>query len=209
MQPRHFAYHPEDLLTPLEVSVAMDVPLAEIDRLIDESTEHGMSGARHRMVPAYMAPVLALAAKRYSSLPSPAPEILEAHFRRRDALDPDHPFFHTKLRHNTVLLDLGPAARHEASRLARYLEARAQVDIRPDLNEGSPTLKGTRAIVHRVADAHEAGETSTLYPNLTNKQIETARLFARANPREDRARRKLGETARLLRRSRVKLSTVE
>lgn len=62
----------------------------------------------------------------------------------------------------------------------------------PEVQSGAATFKGTRILVHTIADllaqGADADELREDYPALTNRMLEVAPLYAKANPRRGRPR---------------------
>jgi uncharacterized protein (DUF433 family) len=73
-------------------------------------------------------------------------------------------------------------------------EAREMVVEDPEILRGTPVIKGTRIPVYDVASVVDAGtpaqELATLYPRLDGRHFELASLYAKANPRRGRPKRR-------------------
>lgn len=82
--------------------------------------------------------------------------------------------------------------RKEASDSIRELQrAESAVASTPGILRGEPCLKGTRIPIHWIAELVEAdgaAEAKSTYPQLTERQIRLAHLYAMANPRRGRPR---------------------
>jgi uncharacterized protein (DUF433 family) len=68
-------------------------------------------------------------------------------------------------------------------------EAEESVQSSPDIMRGEPCVKGTRVSAYWLAEIVEAdgiAEAKRTYSQLTNRQIEHACLYAKANPRRGR-----------------------
>jgi uncharacterized protein (DUF433 family) len=92
----------------------------------------------------------------------------------------------------SYVVDAGPAASLVAGRLRRYVRAMKWIVESPDVQAGAATFRGTRLLVHPIADLLQAGcgedELREDYPNLTSAMMEAARVFAEAHPRRGRPR---------------------
>ena len=85
---------------------------------------------------------------------------------------------------------------HHHSKLMRKLKAYRDttklVVEDPEVQSGAATFKGTRILVHTIADllaqGADADELREDYPALTNRMLEVAPLYAKANPRRGRPR---------------------
>lgn len=76
--------------------------------------------------------------------------------------------------------------------LARYRDAMALIVEDKDIQGGVATFRGTRILVHQIADllAQGAGEIELRkdYPRLTPAMLTAAPIYARAHPRRGRPR---------------------
>lgn len=91
------------------------------------------------------------------------------------------------------VIDAGPVAKTVETRIEQYRKAMALIVEDPEIQGGAATFRGTRLLVHQVADLLEAGvpkqELREDYPNLTAKMVEAARIYAQAHPRRGRPRK--------------------
>jgi uncharacterized protein (DUF433 family) len=104
--------------------------------------------------------------------------------------------FSLKLCRDLILWDVGPALRLRVIRAAlasdriRELQsAEGAVSSKREIMQGEPCMRGTRIPAYWVADIVEAdgvAEAKKTYPQLTEKQIRSAHLYAMANPRRGR-----------------------
>ena len=78
-------------------------------------------------------------------------------------------------------------------RLRELNAAREAVVTDPEILGGTPVLRGTRVPVHDVAAALARGadkkQVLAMYPALTSKQLDLARVYAKAAPQRGRPRR--------------------
>ncbi len=77
--------------------------------------------------------------------------------------------------------------------LARYREAMRLIVEDDAIQSGAATFRGTRILVHQIADLMEHGadeaELREDYPRLTPEMLAAARVYARAHPRRGRPRK--------------------
>jgi len=77
--------------------------------------------------------------------------------------------------------------------LARYRDAMRLIVEDSAIQGGAATFRGTRILVHQIADLMECGadeaELRQDYPRLTAKMIAAAPIYARAHPRRGRPRK--------------------
>lgn len=91
-----------------------------------------------------------------------------------------------------VVMQLKPIAERIEENRRRLEKLMKSVVQDPEIQAGAPTFKGTRILVHPVAQALERGvsEAELLedYPSLTPKMLEAARIYAETKPRRGRPR---------------------
>jgi len=79
-------------------------------------------------------------------------------------------------------------------RLNQLKEAQGMVIEDPEILRGMPVFKGTRIPVHDVVSLVDSGtpmgEILEIYPRLKKPQVELASIYARANPRRGRPKRR-------------------
>ena len=85
------------------------------------------------------------------------------------------------------------AARKVDTNLAKYRKAAKLVVMDPNVQAGAATFKGTRILVHHIADLLAQGasqaELREDYPRLTREMIAAAKVYAKAHPRRGRPRK--------------------
>ena len=91
------------------------------------------------------------------------------------------------------VVDVKSAANRVDAELDKYRSAMKLIVEDPDIQAGAATFKGTRILVHQVADLVSQGATKTElredYPRLTNEMITAATVYAKAHPRRGRPRK--------------------
>jgi uncharacterized protein (DUF433 family) len=79
-------------------------------------------------------------------------------------------------------------------RLSQLKQAQELVNEAPEVLCGTPVIRGTRIPVYDVASLVDAGtpaeELREIYPKLAPSQIESASIYAKANPQRGRPRRR-------------------
>lgn len=80
-------------------------------------------------------------------------------------------------------------------RLHQIKDAQEMVVEDPEILGGTPVIKGTRIPVHDVASLVDSGtateEILKIYPRLTGSQLSLASIYAKANPRRGRPKRRI------------------
>ena len=182
-----------EALTTSEAALAAGVSVREINRVIDEhilpDSLLGSASARRLRADACL-----LIAFYFS-----AADVLTADARLRTIRNAlAHGASWEEWKHWSVsdnLLTVRFDALWEAvdGRLRELAAAREAVVADPEILGGTPVLRGTRVPVHDVAAALERGvdkeQVLEMYPALTLKQLEMARVYAQATPPRGRPRR--------------------
>jgi len=79
-------------------------------------------------------------------------------------------------------------------RLNQLIEAQRMVIEDPEILGGTPVIKGTRIPVHDVVSLVDSGtpmeEILEIYPRLKKAQVALASIYAKANPRRGRPKRR-------------------
>jgi uncharacterized protein (DUF433 family) len=80
-------------------------------------------------------------------------------------------------------------------RLHQIKDAQEMVVEDPEILRGTPVIKGTRIPVHDVASLVDSGtatdEILKIYPRLKGSQLSLASIYAKANPRRGRPKRRI------------------
>lgn len=91
------------------------------------------------------------------------------------------------------VVDVKSAANRVETDLAKYRKAMKLISEEPDVQAGAATFKGTRILVHQIADLVSQGATGMElhedYPRLTPEMITAATIYAKAHPRRGRPRK--------------------
>ena len=104
--------------------------------------------------------------------------------------------------------------RQEASDRVRELQnAESAVLSKPEIMQGEPCIRGTRVPAYWLAEIVEAdglAEAKKTYPQLTEKQIRYAHMYALANPRRGRPKEIKWPVERSIKgRSRMRTATLD
>jgi uncharacterized protein (DUF433 family) len=93
----------------------------------------------------------------------------------------------------SYVIDVKTVAERVDQELARYRDAMRLIVEDEAIQGGAATFRGTRILVHHVADLMKQGaddaELRRDYPRLTSEMIRAAPLYARAHPRRGRPRK--------------------
>jgi uncharacterized protein (DUF433 family) len=91
------------------------------------------------------------------------------------------------------VVDVKTAADKMDADLAKYRKAMKLIVEDPSIQAGAATFKGTRVLVHHVADLIAQGATDAElredYPRLTREMIAAATVYAKSHPRRGRPRK--------------------
>ena len=90
------------------------------------------------------------------------------------------------------VVDVKTAANKVDAQMAKYQKAMKLIAENPNVQAGAATFKGTRILVHQIANLIAKGATETElredYPRLTREMITAAAIYAKAHPRRGRPR---------------------
>lgn len=90
----------------------------------------------------------------------------------------------------SYVVDVKAVADRVDADLARYRDAMSLIIEDPSIQGGAATFRGTRILVHQVAELLAQGadeaELKTDYPRLTPAMLAAAPIYARAHPRRGR-----------------------
>jgi uncharacterized protein (DUF433 family) len=109
-----------------------------------------------------------------------------------------------KSRHGILdyVVDVGSAADKMDADIASYRRAMKLIVEDPGVQGGAATFKGTRILVHHIADLVSQGATDAElredYPRLTRDMIAAAAIYAKSHPRRGRPRKPPWRRASLL-----------
>jgi uncharacterized protein (DUF433 family) len=92
---------------------------------------------------------------------------------------------------NIVSMQVGKYLKEANARFRALLEAEGIVTRNPEIMRGEPCIRGTRIPVYAFAelvDSDGVAEARSAYPQLSERVVRAAHLYAAANPRRGRPR---------------------
>jgi uncharacterized protein (DUF433 family) len=194
-----------DLLTATEASAICGVPLRAVYKVARERLPR--HAVVHKSGKVYLTRAGAVCARLDRELPRDVPaKVRRALYRmvelpRKGRIEYGAGSFR-------YVLDTAPAAKAVARELAAYRRALNAVAEHPDIQGGAATFRGTRLLVHHIADLLSQGasadELKADYPNLTDAMLAAAPIYARAHPRRGRPKRPAWQKAVLKSERRIK-----
>ncbi|HEY1926647.1 MAG TPA: DUF433 domain-containing protein [Caulobacteraceae bacterium] len=177
-----------DLLTPTETAIVSGVPIKEVYKVARERLPSGLIVHLHGQM--LFKTTAAMCCRIDHDLPKDVPVKVRRIFYAWAMRDPDV----KELAHTVGLLryvvDAESAREAVTSELAAYRKAMAVIAEDSDIQAGAATFKGTRILVHTIADLLKAGASRTEleddYPHLTAAMLAAAPVYARTHPRRGR-----------------------
>lgn len=178
----------EELLTPQWTSVVAGVPVKTVYKVARERLPERLVVRKGEKM--YFTLAAALCFHIDHALPKDVPVNVRKRLYILLGRDPKA----NRLEHRThffsYVVDTDAAKAEIAEGLRAYHAARDVVIEDPEVQGGAATFKGTRLLVHTIADLLKGGATPAElkedYPNLTDDMLAAAPLYARANPRRGR-----------------------
>jgi uncharacterized protein (DUF433 family) len=172
------------LMTANEAASVTGVPLRQVHRIIDAGLLDGAVKRRrnNRLLPRNALVGLRLAHDTADVLTLETRRAVIASLLRRPRPG--------AIRTDAVVVDARPAARAVRSGLKQLIEARRAVSSSPGVLGGSVVFKGTRILVHDIADMLTNGDAPAAivraYPQLDKQRVRLAAIYAAAYPRRGR-----------------------
>jgi uncharacterized protein (DUF433 family) len=181
----------ETLLTPVETALVTGVPLKEVYKVARERLPGGLVvRGKTRMA---FRPLAAVCIRIDHRLPKDISVKVRKAFYAEFKRNPQASTLEHKAGALSYRVETSDAAEAVTAGLTAYREAMDVIVEDPEIQGGAATFKGTRILVHTVADLLGAGaslaELKQDYPNLTDAMIDAARLFARTHPKRGRPRK--------------------
>jgi uncharacterized protein (DUF433 family) len=131
----------------------------------------------------------------------------------RAALDAPRKKFVSIVGTNISAMQVGNYRKEASDRIRELQNAENAVSSKPEIMRGEPCMRGTRVPAYWVAEIVEAdgeAEAKKTYPQLTEKQIRFAHLYALANPRRGRPKEIKWPVGRAIKgRSRTRTVTLD
>jgi uncharacterized protein (DUF433 family) len=179
-----------DLLTPAEAATVADVPLRAVYKAMAERMPKGSTVRRsgRRLLTRTAAVCLRLDRELPKDVPLRVRRALFAAVegapnRRAECGTGSFRY----------VVDPRPAADAVSALLDAYRKVQRLIVDDPEVQGGEPTFRGTRLMVHHIADLLAQGvpisELKEDYPRLTDAMIVAAPIYVKANPRRGRPRK--------------------
>lgn len=179
-----------ELLTPSETSVISGVPIRHIYKVARERLPRGLTVRRGGGI--LFRPAAAICFRIDHQLPKDVPLAVRRAFYASIRRDPRARTLEHKAGALSYVLDVSAVERAVDVERDAYREAMSLIVEDPEIQAGAATFKGTRILVHTVADLLKAGvsaeELKEDYPRLTDAMLAAAPIFARSHPRRGRPR---------------------
>jgi uncharacterized protein (DUF433 family) len=178
----------EDLLTPTETSIVSGVPIKEVYKVARERLPARLVVRKRGKI--FFKSTAAVCFRIDHGLPKDVPVSVRKAFYVKVERDPWAKVFEHKAGLLSYVVDAAEARETVTTELAGYRKAMDVVVEDPDIQAGAATFKGTRILVHTIADLLKAGappeELKDDYPHLTEAMIAAAPVYARTHPKRGR-----------------------
>ena len=178
----------EKLLTPKETSIVSGVPIKAVYKIARERLPGRLVVRRHGKM--FFKPAAATCFRIDHGLPRNVPVSVRKAFYLRVERDPLATMIEHKVGLLNYVVDASAAKAAVTMELADYRKAMAEIVEDPAIQGGAATFKGTRILVHTIADLLKSGaspeELKEDYPHLTDSMIGAAAIYVRAHPRRGR-----------------------
>jgi uncharacterized protein (DUF433 family) len=178
----------EELLTPTETSIVSRAPLKEVYKIARERLPSHMVVRRSGKI--FFKRTAAVCVRIDHELPKDVPvKVRRAVYLKVDR-DPRAQLVEHKAGLLRYVVDASAADEAVTAELATYRRAMELIIEDPEVQGGAATFKGTRILVHTVADLLKAGaradELKADFPNLTDAMFDAAAAYARTHPKRGR-----------------------
>jgi uncharacterized protein (DUF433 family) len=178
------------LLTPAEAAAVADVPVKALYKTVAERLPK--SYVVRRSGQTYLTPAAVLCVRLDYEFPKDVP-VRARRLIYSKVKDGGSGRVECGTKLFSYVVDPRPVAEVLGGRMRRYRKAMQLIVEDPEIQAGAATFKGTRLLVHQIADLTKQGvsekELCEDYPNLTPAMIDAACIFAQAHPRRGRPRR--------------------
>jgi uncharacterized protein (DUF433 family) len=180
-----------ELFSPAEIGAVTGVPVKAVYKLIEQRLPAGFVIRRHQRPLLTRWGALCVVIDREMPREVPVAVRRQVYAQIKGA----QPSRAVKCKHGILhyVLDVKTAADRMDADLAKYRKAMKLIVEDPGIQAGAATFKGTRILVHQIADliSQGAGEAELRedYPRLTRGMIAAARIYAKSHPRRGRPRK--------------------
>jgi uncharacterized protein (DUF433 family) len=177
------------LLSRREASALAGVPLASVDKAIEQRVIRSVSGKRGGIP---VEEVGALALLHRAGIP--LPRTIKRKIRDWAVARPNQRGSAELALGETLVVRMGERLAGVAERADRYARDRdAFIERDPEIKGGEPVIRGTRltasAVEARLAAGDSLDELASEYPHVPREALEAAALYGRTHPRRGRPRR--------------------
>lgn len=180
-----------ETFSPVEVGAVTGAPVKAVYKVAEDRLPPGMlvRRGRERRLTRWGAVCFAIDRAMPRDVPLPVRRELYTDIQARRSVAPAR----CERGILAYVVDVQVVADRVDAALLRYREAMALVVEDPAIQGGAATFRGTRILVHQVADLMLQGaaeaELREDYPRLTPEMIAAAPVYARAHPRRGRPRK--------------------
>jgi uncharacterized protein (DUF433 family) len=180
----------EQLFSPAEIGAIAGVPVRAVYKLIEQRLPGGLVVRRNRRRMLTRWGAICIVIDR--EMPKDVPVMVrkKVYAQIQGATPAREIRYKRGILHYVV--DVKSAADKVDTDLAKYRKAVKLIAEDPDIQAGAATFKGTRILVHQIADLLSQGVSGTElqqdYPRLTREMMNAARVYAKAHPRRGRPR---------------------
>jgi uncharacterized protein (DUF433 family) len=177
-----------ELLTPTETSIVSGVPIKEVYKVARERLPSGLVVHLHGKM--FFKPSAAVCFRIDHGLPKEVPVKVRRGFYVEVGRDPAVKVLEHTIGLLSYVVDAETARGAVTTELAAYRKAMAVVVEDFEVQGGAATFKGTRILVHTIADLLKAGaskaELQEDYPHLSDAMIAAAPIYARTHRKRGR-----------------------
>lgn len=178
----------DEFLTPTEASIVSGVPIKEVYKVARERLPSGFVVRKCGKM--FFKPSAAVCFRIDHGLPKEVPVKVRRLFYAKVGREPAAKVLEHKIGLLSYVVDADEARGAVTNELAAYRKAMSVVLADPKIQGGAATFRGTRILVHTIADLLKAGaskaELKGDYPHLTDAMIAAAPVYARTHPKRGR-----------------------
>jgi uncharacterized protein (DUF433 family) len=178
-----------ELFSPAEVGVAAGVPLKSMYKIIEERLPRDLVVRRKKQ--RFLTLLAALCVWIDREMPREVPVALRKRFYAE--VKSAKPALTIKRGVLSYVVDVKSAEEKMKAGLAKQRKVRNLIVEDPDIQSGAATFKGTRILVHQIADLVARGvpesELREHYPRLSGEMIAAAKVYSKTHPRRGRPRK--------------------
>lgn len=181
----------DQLFSPSEVGAVVGVPIKAIYKVIEQRLPSGLVVRRNRqrLLTRWGAVCVVIDHEMPKDVPVAVRK--QVYAKIKSAAAAREVTYKRGILH--YVIDVESAAKRVNADIAKYRKAMKLITNDPDVQAGATTFKGTRILVHHIADLLSQGaseaELQEDYPRLTREMMAAARVYAKAYPRRGRPRK--------------------